>query len=133
MPAFASKHQLTPKGAYYHDKSSSRDIFAEFDSHQNMARVVNALEVAREFKEAGDDVQIIFDGGGTVAAAAVADPAHQMHGLYAAVEDKVAGVCRYCARAFDVYDKAEALHCPCWPNTGSTQACAAAWLTATQC
>jgi len=87
-------------------------IFAELDSHQNMARVVNALEVAREFKEAGDDVQIIFDGGGTVAAAAVADPANQMHGLYAAVEDKVAGVCRYCARAFGVYDKAEELGLP---------------------
>lgn len=87
-------------------------IFAELDSHQNMARVVNALEVAREFQEAGDEVQIIFDGGGAVAAAAVADPAHRLHGLYAVVEDKVAGVCRYCARAFDVYDKIETLGVP---------------------
>ena len=87
-------------------------IFSELDSHQNMARVVNALEIAREFKEAGDDVQIIFDGGGTATAAAIADPAHQLHGLYAAVEDKVAGICRYCARAFDVYEKAEALGLP---------------------
>lgn len=87
-------------------------IFAELDSHQNMARVVNAFEVAREFKEAGDEVQIIFDGGGVVAAAAVADPAHRLHGLYAAVEDKVAGVCRYCARAFDVHESIAALNVP---------------------
>lgn len=87
-------------------------IFAEMDSHQDMARVVNALEVAREFKEAGDDVQIIFDGGGTVAAVTVADPTHKLHSLYAAVEDKVAGICRYCARAFEVYEKAEALNLP---------------------
>lgn len=87
-------------------------IFAEMESHQDMARVVNALEVAREFKEAGDDVQIIFDGGGAVAAATVADPAHRLYGLYTAVEDKVAGVCRYCARAFDVYEKLEALNVP---------------------
>jgi hypothetical protein len=93
-------------------KKAAIVIFAELESHQNMARAVNALEVAREFKEAGDDVQIIFDEGGTVAAVAVADPAHQMHGLYAAVEGKVAGVCRYCARAFGVYDKAESLHLP---------------------
>lgn len=87
-------------------------IFAEMDSHQDMARVVNALETAREFKEAGDTVEIIFDGGGTVAAVTVADPAHRVHPLYAAVEDKVAGLCRYCARAFDVYEKAEALNLP---------------------
>lgn len=87
-------------------------IFSEMDSHQDMARVVNALEVAREFKEAGDEVQVIFDGGGAVAAATVADPSHKLHGLYAAVEDKVAGVCRYCARAFEVYDKVEALGVP---------------------
>lgn len=87
-------------------------IFSELDTHQNMARVVNALEVAREFKEAGDDVQIIFDGGGTVAAVEVADPAHRLHGRYTVVEDKVAGICRYCARAFEVYEKAETLGLP---------------------
>lgn len=87
-------------------------IFAEMDSHQDMARVVNALEVAREFKEAGDEVQVIFDGGGVVAAAAVADPSHRLYGLYTAVEDKVAGVCRYCARAFDVQNKIESLGIP---------------------
>lgn len=87
-------------------------IFAEMDSHQEVARVVNALEIAREFKEAGDDVQIIFDGGGAVAAATVGDPSHRLHGLYTAVEDKIAGVCRYCARAFNVQEKIEMLGIP---------------------
>lgn len=36
-------------------------IFAEMESHGEQACVVNALQTAREFKEAGDDVEIIFE------------------------------------------------------------------------
>jgi hypothetical protein len=35
-----------------------------------------------------------------------------LHRLYTKVQDKVAGVCRYCSRAFGVYDQAEALGLP---------------------
>jgi hypothetical protein len=33
---------------------------------------------------------------------------HKAHRLYAAVEDKVAGVCSYCANAFGVKEKVQA-------------------------
>ncbi len=87
-------------------------ILSEMEEHQDLGRVVNALQLARELKEAGDEAQVIFDGGGAVAAVTLADPEHRLHGLYQEIEDKVAGVCRYCARAFHVYEKAEALGLP---------------------
>ena len=87
-------------------------ILSEMEEHQDLGRVVNALHTAREFKDAGDEVQIIFDGGGTALAVTLANPADKRHQLYARVEDKVAGLCRYCAKAFHVYEKAEELGQP---------------------
>jgi hypothetical protein len=87
-------------------------IFSEIETHEGLGRVVNALQTAREFKEAGDEVQIIFDGGGTTAAVALADPSDERHQIYAQVADKVAGLCRYCAKAFGAFEKAEALNLP---------------------
>jgi len=87
-------------------------IFAEIETHEGLGRVVNALQAAREFKDAGDDVQIIFDGGGVTAAVALADPDNERYQLYANVADKVAGLCRFCAKAFGAFDKAEQLGLP---------------------
>ena len=87
-------------------------ILSEMEEHQDLGRVVNALQTAREFKEAGDEVQIIFDGGGTVSAVTLANHNDKRHQLYARVEDKVAGLCRYCAKAFHVFEKAEELGLP---------------------
>jgi len=87
-------------------------VLSEIETHEGLGRVVNALQTAREFKEAGDEVQIIFDGGGTVAAVTLANPEDKRHQLYANVADSVAGLCRYCAKAFHVYEKAEELGLP---------------------
>jgi len=67
-------------------------VFAESESHSDLARVVNALEVAKEFKEGGDEIELIFDGGGVTSAVAFADPENKRHRMYAAVQDKVSGV-----------------------------------------
>ncbi|PIV26417.1 MAG: hypothetical protein COS37_06510, partial [Anaerolineae bacterium CG03_land_8_20_14_0_80_58_20] len=40
------------------------------------------------------------------------DPENKRHRLYAAVQDKVSGVCAYCAKAFGVYEQAQALNIP---------------------
>lgn len=87
-------------------------LLAPMEPHHNLGRVTNALGTVKEAKEAGDDVQLIFDGAGVEAAVALADPEHKMHRRYRVIEDKVAGVCRYCARAFDVYEEAEELGIP---------------------
>jgi len=81
------------------------------DSHADLGRVVNGLQVASEFKEAGDELTVIFDGGGVVSAVQIADPEHRLHKLYQLLVDDI-GICRYCARAFEVYEDAEELDLP---------------------
>jgi hypothetical protein len=78
-------------------------VLSETKDHVDLARVVNALETVKELKDAG---------GGVTSAVTLADPEHRLHRLYTLVEDKVSGVCRYCARAFEVYGQAEALGIP---------------------
>ena len=74
------------------------------ETHGSRGRVRNALEVAKECKESGDDVQLIFDGGGTASLAAILQSDHKMHGLYQAITAKVVGACAYCAQAFHIKD-----------------------------
>ena len=40
-------------------------IFADTDRPEGLGRVVNALTTVKEFKEAGDEAVVIFDGAGT--------------------------------------------------------------------
>lgn len=77
-------------------------ILADDETHGDMGRVTNALVTAQEFQEAGDEVRVIFDGAGTKWVPTLEDPDHQLHALYAAVEESVAGACAYCADAFEV-------------------------------
>lgn len=80
-------------------------VLAGTESHEGLGRLVNALETAKELKEAGDDVIIIFDGAGTEGLAALSDPGHRRHELYRAVADRISGACSFCANAFHVRDR----------------------------
>lgn len=77
------------------------------ETHSSRGRVRNALEVANECQAAGDDVKLIFDGGGTASLAAILQPDHKLHGLYQAITGTVVGACAYCAQAFHVKDTLE--------------------------
>ena len=79
-------------------------VLAGTETHEGLGRVVNALEAAKELKEGSDDVRIIFDGAGTAWIPELARKEHKVHALYAAVSDRIAGVCAYCADAFGVKD-----------------------------
>jgi hypothetical protein len=81
-------------------------VLADTETHEGMGRVANALEAVKELKQHGDDVRLIFDGGGVTWAVALSSPDHRMHGLYRQVADKVEGVCGFCAGAFGVKDAA---------------------------
>lgn len=61
--------------------------------------MVNALQTAREFKDSGDEVRLVFDGAGTRWIGELGSAEHKYHGLFEAVKDR-AGACSYCARAF---------------------------------
>lgn len=69
--------------------------------------MVNALQIVREFKEAGDDVKLIFDGGGVTSIAAMVRPDHNLNRLYKMVEDKVSGACAFCSKSFGVKEQLE--------------------------
>jgi hypothetical protein len=82
-------------------------VLSEMNDHGDTARVVTALKTVKDFRRAGDEVELIFDGGGVTAAVMLADPTNRLHHLYSEVEDRVSGVCRYCANAFHVSEQAE--------------------------
>ncbi|MDO8596924.1 MAG: hypothetical protein Q7R45_09895 [Sulfuricaulis sp.] len=87
-------------------------VLADTETHEQLGRVVNALEAVKEFKDAKDDVQLIFDGAGTKWVVELAKPEHKAHTLYEAVKDKVAGVCSFCASAFQVKEQVTACGTP---------------------
>ncbi|MFB6244717.1 MAG: DsrE family protein [Candidatus Nanohaloarchaea archaeon] len=75
-------------------------ILAGTEGHENMARVTNALQAAKEFKQAGDELELIFDGAGTQWIEKLEDEEHDLHEVYSQVsEDSKA--CSFCSSAFD--------------------------------
>lgn len=75
-------------------------VLAGTEGHENRARITNALETAKEFKDAGDEIQVIFDGAGTQWIEELEKESSDMHEIYSAVsEDSKA--CSFCASAFD--------------------------------
>ena len=87
-------------------------VFAGTETHEGLGRLVNALEIAREFQEAGDEAILVFDGAGTQGLAELSKPDHKAHGLLQGVRPQIRGACRYCARAFGVLDALEAAGFP---------------------
>ena len=57
-------------------------VLADVETHGDLGRVVNAMIAAKEFTEAGDDVQLIFDGAGTQWLGLLSDPEHKAHRLF---------------------------------------------------
>lgn len=79
-------------------------VLAGTEGHENLGRVVNALQTAREFAESdGDELELIFDGAGTQWIPELEDETSDQHELYQAVREDV-GVCEYCSGAFGVED-----------------------------
>ncbi len=77
-------------------------------SHEGMARALHAFLYAKELKEKGYDVVLIFDGAGTEWAEELSDPESdsKLLGAYKAFKETGTEeiICDYCAVAFDVKD-----------------------------
>ncbi len=69
-----------------------------------LSRAYRAFGFAAELLAAGDDVSIVFDGGGSATLAAVLDPKHDLHRAWTKVAPALRGVCGYCAKAYGVQD-----------------------------
>jgi len=87
-------------------------VFADTETHADLARVVNALITVQEFREGGDDVRLIFDGAGAKWVATLANPEHRSHRLYESLKECITGACSFCATAFGVKDAIQAAGVP---------------------
>ncbi len=83
-------------------------IMADTETRAGTARAANALTTAYEFKEAGDEVTLVFAGAGTKSAGKLSDPDHRLHRAFGMVKDEVAGACKACAVSFGVREEVEA-------------------------
>jgi len=68
----------------------------------NSARVYRGLKTALEFKAAGDDVIVMFDGSGVETLAKIVDASNPMNGLVGALGDTIIGACEFCAKSHKV-------------------------------
>jgi len=82
-------------------------VLADKETHGDMGRIANALEVAKELIEGRDEVRIVFDGAGTRWVGELADENNQMHPLYQAVKENIDGACYFCSGAFGVRNEVE--------------------------
>jgi len=74
-------------------------VLADTETHEDRGRIRNALETAKEFKDAGDDVKLIFDGAGTKWIPEISKPDNKNNELYTGLKDR-ALACKYCAASF---------------------------------
>lgn len=79
-------------------------VYTDVEGQEALGRVMNALESAKEYKENGDSVTVIFDGAGTKWIPVLEDKSHTLHQLYRTVKPETK-VCDYCAETFDVHDE----------------------------
>lgn len=70
------------------------------ETEEALGRVFNGLAAAYDFKEAGEEVKIIFQGAATRWPEQLQKPGHMLNTLYKAVEDKIEGVSCGCVDAF---------------------------------
>ena len=70
-----------------------------------LGRMFNGLAAAYDFQRKDTEVGIYFQGTGTRWPGVLADPAHPVHALYKAVEDRVVGVSCGCADVFGARDE----------------------------
>jgi len=87
-------------------------VFADTETHADLARVVNAMITVREFKENGDEARLIFDGAGTKWIGELSKPENRSHALFESVKDRVAGACSFCSQAFGVREQVETAGIP---------------------
>jgi hypothetical protein len=79
-------------------------LLADTDSNEALGRMVNALEATKQFKEAGDEVKLFFDGTGPKWISELNKKDHIAHELFNSISDKIEGACLFCAKAFGAKD-----------------------------
>lgn len=81
-------------------------------SEEALGRVFNALALASECKQKGDEVAVVFNGTGTRWPAELIKLSHPANALYNSVRDVVQGVSRGCAEVFGAKEAVESCGVP---------------------
>lgn len=81
-------------------------------SDEALGRVFNALALASECKQKGDEVVVVFNGAGTRWPAELTKLSHPANGLYNSVRDVVQGASCGCADVFGAKEGIEACRVP---------------------
>ena len=77
-----------------------------------LGRAFNALATAHEALQAGDEVEVVFNGAGTRWPEHLTKPAHPANALYNAVRESVKGASCGCAAVFGATAGVEACGVP---------------------
>lgn len=78
-------------------------IYSNVDT-EGASRAYRALGFVAELLAHGDDVTLVFDGGGSATLAAILNPGHDLHPAWKKAAPALRGVCGYCAKAYGVAD-----------------------------
>jgi hypothetical protein len=81
-------------------------------SEEALGRVFNALALASECKQKGDEVAVVFSGTGTRWPGELIKLSHPANGLYNAVRDVVQGASCGCAEVFGATDSIKSCGVP---------------------
>jgi hypothetical protein len=81
-------------------------VLAGTEGHENLGRITNALQAAKEFHEGGDELKLIFDGAGTEWTEELEDESHDLNELYRELSDR-ASACSFCSDAFEIESEIE--------------------------
>jgi hypothetical protein len=78
-------------------------LHAEPGTHDALGRALHALLYAKELHEAGNHIQLIFDGGGTLWIEEFKKPDNKLAPLYQTLKSHgiITGVCDFCIDAFE--------------------------------
>jgi len=75
-------------------------VFADSEDHADMGRIANAMEMVKEFTEAGEESKLIFDGAGVTWPGKLADEEHPLHAAFEEIRPSIVGACSFCSKAF---------------------------------
>jgi hypothetical protein len=82
-------------------------IFSDIAGQESLGKLLNALNLADESVENGDDLKIIFDGTGSKWIGELEKEDHKLNSLYKSLKDRITGVCKFCSEAFGVKSQVE--------------------------
>jgi hypothetical protein len=76
-------------------------VLADSESHADVGRMANAIEIIAEFSQAGEKAILIFDGAGVTWPGKLADQKHPLFKKFKDVKSNTLGACAYCSKAFN--------------------------------